>query len=97
VLRSLGFTAGQVRGSVRVQSLATIAVALVIGVPLGVAVGRIAWRAFADQLGVLTTPSTPVWWLVVTVVGGVLIALVAAAVPARLASSSEAAPALRGE
>jgi hypothetical protein len=97
VLRSLGFTAGQVRGSVRVQSLVTMAVALVIGVPLGGAAGRIAWRAFADQLGVLTSPSTPAWWLLVTVVGGLVVAVLAAAIPARLAAAADPAPALRGE
>jgi ABC-type antimicrobial peptide transport system permease subunit len=74
-----------------------MAVALVVGVPLGVAAGRIAWRAFADQLGVLTSPSTPVLWLVATVLGGVVIAVLAAAVPARLATGLEPAPALRGE
>jgi len=97
VLRSLGFTAGQVRGSVRVQSLVTMAVALLIGVPLGVAAGRIAWRAFADQLGVLTAPSTPAWWLGATIVGGVLIAVLAAAVPARLATAAAPSRALGGE
>jgi hypothetical protein len=97
VLRSVGFTAGQVRASVGAQSLVTMAVALVVGVPLGVAAGRIAWRAFADQLGVLTSPSTPVLWLVATVLGGVVIAVLAAAVPARLATGLEPAPALRGE
>jgi putative ABC transport system permease protein len=97
VLRSLGFTASQVRGSVRVQSLVTMAVALVIGVPLGVAAGRIAWRAFADQLGVLTSPSTPAWWLGATVLGGVLIAVLAAAVPARLATAAAPSRTLRGE
>ena len=97
VLRSLGFTAGQVRGSVRVQSLVTMAVALLLGVPLGVAAGRIAWRGFADQLGVVTAPSTPGLWLVATVGGGVLIAVLAAAVPARLATASSPGRSLRGE
>ena len=97
VLRSLGFTAGQVRGSVRVQSLVTMGVALLVGLPLGVAAGRIAWRAFADQLGVLTSPSTPGWWLLVTVVGGVLIAVLAAAVPARMATAPAPSRVLRGE
>jgi hypothetical protein len=97
VLRALGFTGDQVRRSVRVQSLATMVVALVIGLPVGVAVGRLAWRGFAEQLGVVTRPSTPAGWLLATVVGGVLVAVLAAALPGRLAAASDPAPALRGE
>jgi ABC-type antimicrobial peptide transport system permease subunit len=60
----------------------------VIGVPIGVAVGRLAWRAFASRLGVVTEPSMPVGWLVATALGAVLIAVIAAALPARAAAQS---------
>lgn len=97
ILRALGFTGRQLRTSVRVQALATMAVALVVGVPVGVALGRLAWRAFASQLGVAAGPVVPVWVLAATVVGGCVVALLAAALPARTASRVDPATVLRSE
>jgi FtsX-like permease family len=57
-LRALGFTRGQLHRSVGVQAVATMAAALAVSLPIGVVLGRVAWRAFADRLGVLTDPST---------------------------------------
>ena len=59
VLRALGFTGRQLRTSVRVQAVVTMAVALACGIPVGIALGRVAWRAFADQLGVAAGPVVP--------------------------------------
>jgi putative ABC transport system permease protein len=95
ILRSLGFTGRQVRRSVRVQSVATMAGALLVGVPVGVLIGRLTWRAFAAQLGVIDDPTVSVLWIVATVVGGLGIALLAAAVPARAAARAEPAFILR--
>jgi ABC-type antimicrobial peptide transport system permease subunit len=97
ILRALGFTGRQMRDSVRVQALATMVVALAAGIPVGVALGRLAWRAFADQLGVAAGPVVPLGWIVVTVVGGVAVALVAAALPARVAARVHPATVLRAE
>jgi hypothetical protein len=97
VLRVLGFTDHQLRRSVLVQGLASVVGAVVLGVPLGIAVGRVAWRAFASRLGVLTSPHTPLAWLAVTVAGAVLVALVASAGPARHAARTRPAVTLRTE
>jgi putative ABC transport system permease protein len=97
ILRALGFTGRQVRTSVRVQAVATMVAALAIGVPLGVAVGRVAWRAFALRLGVAADPSTPLWWIAATVAGSVALAGVVAIFPARLAARINPATALRTE
>ena len=83
MLRVLGFTSRQLRGSVLVQAVASVTGGVVIGVPVGVVLVSAAWRAFASQLGVATEPSTPVAWIVATAVGAIVIALVAAALPAR--------------
>ena len=97
VLRTLGFTSRQLRVSVRVQALAMMLGGFVVGAPLGIAVGRIAWRAFASELGVVSVVSTPIAWIVLTGVGGAVIAALAAAGPARLAARTKPAVMLRAE
>jgi ABC-type antimicrobial peptide transport system permease subunit len=97
ILRALGFTGRQLRTSVHVQAVATMAVALACGIPVGIALGRVAWRAFADRLGVAAGPVVPLGWIAATVVGGLAVALVAAAVPARTAASVDPATVLRSE
>jgi putative ABC transport system permease protein len=94
-LRALGFTSGQLRSTVLVQSVASATVALVVGVPLGFAAGRVAWRVFATRLGVGTDPTLSAWWVLATVAGGLLVAVVAAAVPSRTAARSDASAVLR--
>jgi hypothetical protein len=97
ILRTLGFTGRQLRTSVRIQALAMMAVALVVGIPIGVALGRLAWRAFAVQLGVAAGPVVPLGWVAVTVAGGLAVALLAAALPARAAARVDPASVLRSE
>jgi ABC-type antimicrobial peptide transport system permease subunit len=75
----------------------TTAVALVVGIPAGIVVGRLAWRAFADELGVAAGPVIPLRWVAATLVGGLVVALVAAALPARIAARIDPAAVLRSE
>jgi hypothetical protein len=97
VLRTLGFSGAQVRASVRVQSVATVLAALAIGVPLGAIAGRVLWRSFARQLGVVPDPASPWTPVLIVVVAGVALALVAAQLPAVLAARSTPAEGLRSE
>ena len=78
VLKALGLRRGQVRATVAWQAVAAVAVALVVGVPVGVAAGRWAWRLFARFVGVIDTPVVPL----VPVLGVVVGALLAAALVA---------------
>ena len=59
VLRTLGFVRRQVLGALAWQSTALLALALVIGLPVGVAVGRWLWTLFASQLGAGVAISVP--------------------------------------
>jgi hypothetical protein len=76
----------------------TVAVAgIVAGVPLGIAVGRLAWRAFAVSFGVVPVSVVPA-----ITVAGLAAAVLAAAnliafVPALLAGRARAARLLRAE
>jgi hypothetical protein len=82
-LRALGFRRADVRRSVEVQAVATVLVALAFGVPLGIAAGRLAWRAFATRLGVVPEPSVPLLVVTAVVVGALVVGVAVALLPAR--------------
>jgi ABC-type lipoprotein release transport system permease subunit len=50
VLRALGLTPGQAASCVTWQAATIGAIALLVGIPLGVLVGRQVWRLLADSL-----------------------------------------------
>jgi ABC-type lipoprotein release transport system permease subunit len=60
ILKTLGFTRGQVAAAVAWQASAIVAIAVLIGVPLGIGLGRFAWQLFADDLGVASEVVVPV-------------------------------------
>jgi putative ABC transport system permease protein len=97
VLRTLGFSDSQVRRSVQLQMIATMLAGLVVGVPVGVISGRLLWRAFAEQLGVIREPASPAGPVVMALTGGIAIALIAAQLPAALATRARPAQGLRTE
>jgi ABC-type antimicrobial peptide transport system permease subunit len=72
------------------------AVALVVGVPLGIAGGRWAWQLFANQAGLPPSAITslPVLWMIPATL---LVATLVAVPPARSVARVPAAATLRSE
>lgn len=97
VLRALGFRRRQVRASVVITSCTMMATVLAVGVPIGVLVGRVLWRSYAEQLGVLPEPAPPWAPVGAAVVGGLVLAVASSLLPARQATKPIPAAALRGE
>jgi ABC-type lipoprotein release transport system permease subunit len=97
VLRALGFSTRQLAGTVAVVGLATVAIGIVIGIPAGLAVGRLAWWIAANSAGVATDTSVPILALAIITMAVPVVALLAAAVPSRRAASLRAGPLLRAE
>jgi hypothetical protein len=97
VLKTLGFLPAQVRGAVAWQASSFCAVALLIGIPVGVATGRWTWDMLAHQLGTLPEPAVPPVALLVIVPTAIVVANLVAAWPARLAGRVRPAIALRTE
>src|SRR5262249_52599050 len=73
LLKTLGLTRRQVRAAVAWQASVILAVAGLVGVPLGVAAGHWAWATFATSLGVVPVTVVPVPVLL----AGLLVLLVA--------------------
>ena len=97
VLRTLGFTRRQVRGAVSWQAGALTGAALGIGIPAGILCGRLAWRVFADQLGIVPVTVVPLVTLGVLVPAALALAVAIAAVPGESAARARPADILRSE
>jgi FtsX-like permease family len=97
VLKTLGFVRGQVSATVAWQATTLTAVALLVGLPLGVAAGRWAWVLVNRGLGSLAEPVTPTLAVLAVVPATVLVANLVAALPARAAAATRPAVVLRSE
>jgi ABC-type antimicrobial peptide transport system permease subunit len=97
LLKVLGFLRRQVAAVVGWQATVVALAGIVAGVPLGIAAGRIAWRLFATNFGVVPVPVVPAAVLAVLACGVLVAANVLAAAPAWLAARSRPAQLLRAE
>jgi hypothetical protein len=96
LLKTLGFTARQLAATIAWQASVIAAVAVVIGVPLGIAVGRQLWTLFARDINAVPQPTVPASLLLVAV-GVFILSNLVAAIPARIAARTPAALVLRTE
>ena len=97
ILKTLGFVRSQVLAAVAWQATAIALIALLVGLPLGVAAGRFAWNVFAEELGVLPEAVVPGWPILLLVPATLLVANLVAAIPGRMAARTRPALALRAE
>ena len=97
ILRALGFTSWQIRGTLCWQALTLAGIALVIGVPAGMACGRLCWQIFAHQLGITPVVAVPLAVLAVMAAGWLAAAAVIAVLPGEAAARKPPASALRSE
>ena len=97
VLKTMGFQRRQVSAAVAWQATTFAAVAALIGLPIGVALGRVAWLALADQLGIVPDVATPLLGVLLVGPATVLIANLIALVPGWLAGRVPPAVVLRTE
>ncbi len=96
-LRTIGLTPGQTVAAVLTAAAATTGIGLVVGVPLGLAVGRLVWWTVTDRVGLATDVAVPTAGLVLVVAGAVVVALVASALPAVRAGRLRPGELLRAE
>src|SRR5438270_8549405 len=97
VLKTLGFVRGQVSAAVAWQATTLVLLALLVGVPVGAALGRWLWGTFADRLGVPSDPRVPLLTLALAVPVALTIANLLAAGPGWVAGWLKPAPVLRTE
>jgi predicted lysophospholipase L1 biosynthesis ABC-type transport system permease subunit len=96
MLKTLGFTQRQLAAAVAWQASIAV-VGTVVGIPLGIALGRWLWTLFAREIGAVSAPSVPVWWVVVAALAALVLANVVAAFPGQSAARTPTALVLHDE
>lgn len=97
VLRALGLTGRQLRSSIRAMAGVILALALVIGVPLGIVVGSTVWAAIAGGIHLPTGAAVPMGWFAALVAAVASVGALLSALPARQAAQVVPAVTLRTE
>lgn len=97
ILRTIGFTRRQAAGSVLVMSTAIAAIGIVVGVPVGLAVGSSLWELTAA--GAFVSEDALVRWSILAAVAALAaaVAMVAGVLPGRRAGRTSPARLLRAE
>ena len=86
VPQRLGFTQRQLAAAVAWQSTVAVTIGTVVGVPLGIVLGRWLWDLFAHQVHVVPASSVPTTSIALIAIGALVLANLVAAVPARSAA-----------
>ena len=97
LLKALGFVRRQVAAAVCWQATTVALAGIVVGAPVGIAAGKVLWRVFATNFGVVPVPVIQPLLLTALVTGVLAAANVLAAVPALLAARSHPGQLLRAE
>jgi hypothetical protein len=97
ILKALGFSSGQLFGSVAIQATVIAAIGLVVGIPTGIALGRWLWILFARAIYAVPDPTIPALWLGIVCAATIVLVNMVAALPARAAARTATALVLRSE
>jgi hypothetical protein len=97
LLKALGFSRRQVIASIAVQSTIAVELGAVVGLPLGIVVGRTLWDLFANSIYAIPHVVVPTATLLIIAGVALVMANLIAALPARLAAKTSPAILLRAE
>jgi hypothetical protein len=97
LLKTLGFTERQLMAAVAWQASVSAVIGVIIGLPLGIIVGRWLWTLFARQIYAVPQPSVPLLAVTLVGLGTLVLANVVAALPGLIAARTPTALLLRAE
>jgi len=97
VLRAMGFTPRQTAVTILAQAGTVAVVGLVIGIPLGVILGRLSWEWVADATPLVFSPPVAIVVILLAIPATIVVANLLAAGPARHAARTRPAGVLRAE
>jgi hypothetical protein len=97
LLRTLGFTRRQLMASIAWQASVAGTIGIVVGLPVGVLLGRWLWILFARYIDAVPDPTVPFLALIVVVAVTLVLVNLVAALPGLSAARTSTAQVLRGE
>ncbi|MFL6204821.1 MAG: ABC transporter permease [Acidimicrobiales bacterium] len=97
IVRSFGFVGRDLRRALGAQSMTLIGGGLLLGIPIGIAIGRTAWKVVADGIGVRPEATAALGMLLAVIACGLVASLLLAVVPGRAAARRSTVAALRVE
>ena len=97
LLKCLGLTQRQLSVAISWQASVIAGIGIIIGMPLGIVLGRQLWVLFADNIDAVPDPTVPALTLLLTALAAFVFANLVAAVPGRTAARTPAELTLRSE
>jgi ABC-type antimicrobial peptide transport system permease subunit len=97
ILKTLGFVRGQVRRTVAWQAGSLVIIPMIVALPAGIAIGRELWNLLASQLGIHPEPLVPALSVGLIAPAAIVLALLVAWLPSRVAARTPPALVLRTE
>jgi MacB-like periplasmic core domain/FtsX-like permease family len=97
ILKTLGFTRGQLATAVAVQASVAAVIGCAIGIPAGIALGRVLWNLFAADINAVPAPTVPGGTVIVIGLLALALAILVATIPGRLAARTTTSQLLRAE
>jgi putative ABC transport system permease protein len=97
LLKTFGFTRGQLFSSVIWQASTILIIGIVVGVPLGIVFGRSLWILFAHQLSAVPQPTVPAGSIALAVAAALVLANLVAAIPGQIAARNPVASVLAND
>jgi hypothetical protein len=97
ILKALGFTNRQLAATIAWQASTAAIVGVVVGIPLGVILGRQLWLRFARTISAVPEATVPALAIVLVACGAVVFANLVAALPGRAAAHTQTAALLQND
>jgi ABC-type lipoprotein release transport system permease subunit len=97
LLKALGFTQRQLASAIAWQATVAAVFGAVIGIPLGIVIGRELWELFARSIDAVPDATIPLTSILIVGIGTVVFANAVAAIPGRIAAQTSTALVLRTE
>jgi hypothetical protein len=97
IMKTLGFTRRMLAAAVAWQATVDGLIGAVIGIPLGILLGRELWTLFARDINAVPQPTVPATAVVLVGVGTLVVAIIAATWPGRSAATTPPGLVLRSE